>query len=139
MYHCPHHLFGTYLDSTPSNVLARINKAQTTFYQLLHKQIHLFIPRSKWFKTSDIHVDDIVLFFLEESQLKQRLVTWHYARVTTIVGTRLTLEYTIYPSSVKKYIERGPRQVVRIASEEELSKPPLGRASQSEGSNPAVV
>ena len=128
-----------YLDSTPSNVLARINKAQTTFYQLLHKQIHLFIPRSKWFKTSDIHVDDIVLFFLEESQLKQRLVTWHYARVTTIVGTRLTLEYTIYPSSVKKYIERGPRQVVRIASEEELSKPPLGRASQSEGSNPAVV
>ena len=120
-----------YLDSTPSNILARINKAQTTFYQLLHKQIHLFIPKSKWFKTSDIHVDDIVLFFLEESQLKQRLVTWHYARVTTIVGARLTLEYTIYPSSVKKYIERGPRQVVRIASEEELSKPPLGRVSRS--------
>jgi len=109
-----------YLDSCPSNMLARISEAQISFYSLLHKQIHLFIPKSKWFKTSEIFVNDIVLFFLDQSQLKQRLDTWHYARVKSISGTRITLEYTLYPSTTKKLIERRPREIVRIASEEEL-------------------
>ena len=62
------------------------------------------------------------MFFLQESNLKFRNLIWHYAKVTKIFGLRLTLEYVLNGS--RKTIERSKRQVVRIASEEELGLTP---------------
>lgn len=105
------------LDCSPSAVLDRLKSAQETWYRIFLKQAHLFVPRSKWFTSSDVAVGDIVLFFLE-SQLKA--TKWHYALVKEVKGHRLTLEYTLPPSDTKKLIERSKRDVVRIACEDEL-------------------
>ena len=66
-------------------------------------------------------MNDICLFFLQESNFKTRNLLWHYARVTKVSGSRLTLEYCISSSSTKRVIERSKRQVVRVATEEELN------------------
>jgi hypothetical protein len=108
------------VDCTPSQVFLRNCEAQQTFFKLLVKQIHLFIPKSKWFSSDEVFLGDLVIFFIGESELKLRSQVWHYGRVVEISGKRLTLEYTLYPSDTKKLIERSKRDVVRIASEDEL-------------------
>ena len=108
------------LDASPTQIVDRINEAQETFYQLLVKQIHLLVPKPKWFKTSHVSVGDIVLFFIEENLLKSRNQFWKYGIVTSISGSRLTIQYTTQNSFAKKLIERNKRDVVRIASESEL-------------------
>jgi len=82
--------------------------------------MHLFVPRPKWFRSSEITVGDIVLFFIEENQLKSRNQFWKYGIILAKSGQRLTIEYTVQSSFSKKKIERNMRDVVRIASESEL-------------------
>ncbi len=108
------------LDPCPSNVLARLNAAQEEWYKLFLKQLHLFIPRPKWYNTDDVSVDDIVLFFIEESSMKKRSMHWHYGVVAAIDGQKLTIEYTLPPSATRKSVQRSKRDVVRICSEDEL-------------------
>jgi hypothetical protein len=107
------------IDSTPSSVLQRICEVEQSFFALLIKTAHLYIPKSKWFSSDAVFINDIVLFFIEEPKF-QRSSPWHYARVKGINGKRLTLEYTIGNSKSKKLIERSKRQVIRIANENEL-------------------
>ena len=109
-----------FLDASPSNIIERINQAQETFFKLLLKQMHLFVPRPKWFRSSEIKIGDIVLFFIEENQLKSRNQFWKYGIILAKSGQRLTIEYTVQSSFSKKKIERNMRDVVRIASESEL-------------------
>ena len=108
------------VDCTPSQIFLRNCEVQKTFLKLLVKQIHLFIPKSKWFTSDQVFLGDLVMFFIGESELKPRSQVWHYGRVVEINGKRLTLEYTLFPSNTKKLIERSKRDVVRIASEDEL-------------------
>lgn len=108
------------LDSKPSVHLSRALDAQETFFKLLVDQIFLLVPRSKWYTSDEVFVNDIVLFFFDDSPLKPRSRPWHLARVIAVKGLRLTLEYCIGASSTFKNIERSKRSVVRIASEEEL-------------------
>jgi len=108
------------IDPTPSNLLARLSAAQEEWYKLFLKQLHLFVPKAKWYNGDEVCVGDIVMFFIEESPLKKRSMHWHYGIVTAIDGLRLTLEYTIPPSLTRKSLQRSKRDVVRIASEEEL-------------------
>jgi hypothetical protein len=97
------------IDVLPSACLIQEN-----FYELLLKRSHLFIPKSQWYTTDEIFIDDLVLFFIDESAFKPRNITWHYARVLSISGSRLTLNYS------GKILERSKRQVVRVCAEEEL-------------------
>ena len=102
------------IDLVPSACLSRAVKVQESFYELLLKRAHLFIPKSKWFKSDCLTAGDIVLFFIDDSSFKTRNIVWHYARVISINNSRLTLEFS------GKLLERSKRQVVRICSEEEL-------------------
>lgn len=102
------------IDVLPSAYLNRTINLQENFYDLLLKRSHLFIPKSQWYTTDEVFIDDLVLFFIEESAFKPRNVTWHYARVLSISGSRLTLNYS------GKILERSKRQVVRVCAEEEL-------------------
>ena len=110
------------LDVAPSLLLERAQEIEGCFFNLLMKRVHLLIPRSKWYDSDKIFPNDICLFFLTESEMKSRLTTWHYARVISVQGSRLILQYCINGSSSKSVIQRCKRQVVRICSEEELSK-----------------
>ena len=102
------------IDVLPSACLNRTINLQENFYELLLKRSHLFIPKSQWYTTDEIFIDDLVLFFIDESAFKPRNITWHYARVLSISGSRLTLNYS------GKILERSKRQVVRVCAEEEL-------------------
>ena len=102
------------IDLMPSACLSRAVKLQESFYELLLKRTHLFIPKSKWLKSDVVSIGDIVLFFIDDSSFKARNIVWHYARILNINNSRLTLEYS------GKTIERSKRQVVRVCSEEEL-------------------
>ena len=108
------------LTSKPSTMFERALDAQETFYKLLHKQMFLLIPRPKWFKSDQLSINDIVLFFLDDSPFKERSRPWHYGRVINLSGNQVTLEYTIGSSTTKKSISRTKRTCCRIASEEEL-------------------
>ncbi len=108
------------LDPCPSSVLARLSAAQEEWYKLFLKQLHLFIPRPKWYDSDNVYVNDVVLFFIEESPMKRRSMHWHYGVVVAIDGQRLTIEYTLPPSTTRKSVQRSKRDVVRIASEDEL-------------------
>jgi hypothetical protein len=108
------------INPSPSSILMRLSAAQEEWYKLFLKQLHLFVPKAKWYKTDEIFVGDIVLFFIDESLMKKRSMHWHYGVVTAIDGLRLTLEYTLPPSMNRKSLQRSKRDVVRIASEEEL-------------------
>lgn len=108
------------LTSKPSTMFERALDAQETFYKLLHKQMFLLIPRPKWFKSDQLSINDIVLFFLDDSPFKERSRQWHYGRVINLSGNQVTLEYTIGSSTTKKSISRTKRTCCRIASEEEL-------------------
>ena len=108
------------LDAPPSALLERMKEAQETWYALFLKQLNLFIPRSKWFKSDQVSVDDIVLFFIEECSVKKRSMKWHYGLVTSVTGQRLQITYTVPPSTTRKQIERSKRDVVPIASEDKL-------------------
>jgi hypothetical protein len=108
------------LDAPPSLILERAKEAQETFFRLASKQLHLLIPKPKWFKSSTIMAGDIVLFFMKENSLKASNQTWKYGSVKSISGQRLTIEYTLQGSFSKKLIERSVRDCVRIANESEL-------------------
>jgi hypothetical protein len=108
------------IDNTPSVVLERIQDVQEAWYKLFLKTLHLFVPRPKWYESDDVFVHDIVLFFIDDSPIKQRSMIWHYGVVVAIDGLRLTIEYTLPPSVTRKLIERSKRDVVRIAGEDEL-------------------
>jgi hypothetical protein len=73
------------------------------------KQAHLFVPRPKWFRSDDVNVGDVVLFFVEQELKSSR---WHYALVKEVKGRRLILEYTNPPSDSKKLIEKSKRDMV---------------------------
>ena len=94
--------------------------AQETFFKLLHKQLFLLIPKSKWYTSDEVFVNDYVLFFFEDSSFKPRSRPWHLGRVVSISGSRLTIEYNLGMSGSTKLIERSKRDCCRIASEEEL-------------------
>ena len=94
-----------FLDASPSNIIERINQAQETFFKLLLKQMHLFVPYPKWFRSSEITIGDIVLFFIEENRLKSRNQFWKYGIILAKSGQRLTIEYTVQSSFSKKKIE----------------------------------
>ena len=108
------------LDPSPSAMMKQLNEVQESFYRLLSKQIHLLIPKPKYHKESLVHVGDVVLFFIDESNFNKRSQSWKYALITKIEGTRLTLEYTNPPSDHKRYLQRNKREVVRIGRESEL-------------------
>ena len=108
------------LESNPSTILERVNQAQEAWYGLFLKQLHLFVPRPKWTKTDEVSIDDVVMFFIDESSLKKRSMVWHYGLVTAVEGQRLQITYTLPPSTARKCIQRSKRDVVRIASESEL-------------------
>ena len=108
------------IDPCPSTVLARLNAAQEEWYTLFLKQLHLFIPRPKWYNSDEVKVGDVVLFFLEEAPFKRRSMHWHYGLVLAVDGQKLTLEYTLTSGPTRKSVQRSKRDVVRIASEDEL-------------------
>ena len=109
-----------HIDLRPSSIYRRAIDAQETFFMLLHKHLYSLVPKSKWFSSDHIQLDDIVVFFFDDSPLKVRSRPWHFGRVIAIDGSRLTLEYTIGMSNVKKCIERSKRDCCRIAAEDEL-------------------
>ena len=91
------------------------------FFKLFVKRAHLFIPKSKWYSSDSIFVNDLCLFFLNDSQMKARLTKWHFGLVTEIKGSQVTLEYCLTDSGTRKTLTRCKRQLVRIAGEEELN------------------
>ena len=103
-----------------SSIYERAIEAQETFFELLHKHLYALIPKSKWFSTDNIAVNDIVIFFFDESQLKPRNRPWHLGRVISITKGRLIIEYTLGMSNSKKTIERTKRTCCRISAEDEL-------------------
>ena len=107
------------LNAAPSSLMERVNEVEECFFNNLLKFTHLLIPRSKWFQSDDLFVNDIVLFFIDEMHIKKRSMTWHYARVRSIDGQRVIVEYST-SSNTKKTLERSKRDLVRIASEDEL-------------------
>ena len=108
------------LESSPSNMLQKINEVQETFFNLLSKQLHLLIPKPKFHKDSEVFVGDIILFYVDESFFHKRTQPWLYGLVTKIEGVKLTVEYTTGKSFSKKYLQRNKREVVRIGKEVEL-------------------
>ena len=108
------------IDSSPTAILDKINGVQESFFRLLVKQIHLLVPRPKWFDESSVEKGDVVLFFTIENAFHARNQPWKYGKVVEIDGTRLTLEYTAGESFQKKEIVREKRNVVRLAHESEL-------------------
>jgi hypothetical protein len=108
------------MDTRLSAIHERAVEAQETFFKLLHKHIRSLIPRSKWFTSDHIAVNDLVLFFFEDSPLSSKSRPWHVGWVRVIDGSRLTIEYTIGMSDTKKAIERSKRDCCRIAAEDEL-------------------
>ena len=108
------------LDFKLSSMFERSLECQETFFRLLHKQLFLLIPKSKWYSSDQVCVNDIVLFFLDDSPLKSRSRPWHLGRIVSVSGGRVMIEYTIGMSHTKKLIERSKRSCCRIASEEEL-------------------
>ena len=108
------------LDTRISAMFERSLEAQETFFKLLRKQLTLLIPKSKWYTSDEVFVNDFVLFYFDESNFKPRSRPWHFGKVVSISGSRLTLEYTLGMSNTKKLIERSKRNCCRIANEEEL-------------------
>ena len=108
------------LPGSPSSMLERVQKVQEEFFRIFLKSLHLFIPCPKWFKSDLLEVNDIVVFFTQES-FKVHSCSWHYAQVTEVHGNRLTLRYFQGQQGSEKTIERQKRDVVRVASMEELN------------------
>lgn len=100
-------------------MLERVQRVQEEFFKIFLKSLHLFIPRPKWFKSDLLEVKDIVIFFIQES-FKVHSCIWHYAQVTGIQGNRLTLRY-FQGKGGERTVERQRRDVVRVASLEELN------------------
>ena len=109
-----------HIDFRLSSIHRRAIEAQETFFQLLHKHLYSLVPKSKWFSSDHIDLNDIVIFFFEDSLINHRSRPWHFGRVIAIDGSRLTIEYTVGMSDVKKAIERSKRDCCRISSEDEL-------------------
>jgi hypothetical protein len=107
------------IDATPSSSLERSFAAQEEWYKLFLRQLHLFVPSPKWFKTDQVATGDIVLFFLE-THMKSTGTTWHFGLVVAVSGLTVTIEYTVPPSNNKKSLQRSRRDVVRLAHESEL-------------------
>lgn len=107
------------IDATPSTSLERSFAAQEEWYKIFSKQLHLFVPTPKWFKTNKVATGDIVLFFLDV-HMKSTGTTWHFGLVVAVSGLTLTIEYTVPPSNLKKSLKRSRRDVVRLAHESEL-------------------
>ena len=108
------------IDSSPSQMIERNQEIEEHFFRLLLKRVHLFIPKSKWFKTDDIFVNDICLFFIDDPGFKPRSTKWHYGKVIAIKNNRISLSYKLPGSVSMKTIVRSARDVVRVASEGEL-------------------
>ncbi len=109
-----------FLDTAPTAIIDKIATIQDTFFSLLAKQLHLLVPRPKWFEDSMVEIGDVILFYTSENVFHARSIPWKYGLVKAISGSRLTIEYTIGDSFTKKTIERNKKQVVRIAHESEL-------------------
>ena len=108
------------LDASPSTMLKRILEVQETFFAISSKQLHLLIPKPKWFKSSKVAVEDIVMFYISENPLNPRNQFWKYGKVVAVSGQRLAIEYTVQNSFTKKQLERSIRDCVRITCESEL-------------------
>ena len=57
---------------------------------------YLLIPKSKWFTSDEVNIEDKALFFIDENLIKTRNQVWKYGLVTAISGQRITLEYTTH-------------------------------------------
>ena len=90
------------LDNCLSAMFQRSLDAQETSFKLLHKQLFLLIPKSKWYTSDEVFVNDYVLFFFEDSSFKPRSRPWHLGRVVSISGSRLTIEYNLGMSGSTK-------------------------------------
>ena len=108
------------MDSRFSAIHMRAIEAQEEFFKLLHKQIHSLVPKSKWFTSDHVALNDLVLFFFDDSNLKPWSRPWHVGWVRDINGSRLIIEYNIGMSDTKKVIERSKRDCCRISAEDEL-------------------
>jgi hypothetical protein len=109
------------IESRMSAMFERTLEAQETFFKLLHKQLFLLIPKSKWYTSDEVFINDLVIFYFDDSNFKLRSRPWHYGRVVEISGSRLLVEYTLGMSNSKKRVERSKRNCCRIAAEEELN------------------
>ena len=114
-----------YLEGTKTQMLEKINSSQSDFYKLFIDQVPSLIGKPKWPKSSEILVNDIILFFLEESKMGKKYMDWHYGRVLSIKKNAIEIQYTVGNGDVNvlskpKRLVRSRRDIVRIASESEL-------------------
>ena len=114
-----------YLEGTKTQMLEKINSSQSDFYKLFIDQVPSLIGKPKWPKSSEIFVNDIILFFLEESRMGKKYIDWHYWRVLSIKKNAIEIQYTVGNGDVNvlpkpKSLVRSRRDIVRIASESEL-------------------
>ena len=103
------------IDSCMSAMFERALEAQKTFFKLMYKQLFLFVPKSKWYTSDEVFVNDVILFFFDDSNFKPRSRPWHYGRVTKVEGSRLEVEYSLGMSHSKRFVERSKRNCCRIA------------------------
>ena len=114
-----------YLEGTKAQMLERVNSIQTDYYKLFVDLIPSLIAKPKWPISSNISINDIVLFFLEESKMGKKYMDWHYGRVLSINKNDIEVQYTVGKAEIQtiskvKTLIRSRRDLVRIASESEL-------------------
>ena len=107
------------LTNCPQTLLERNQLIQETWYNIFISKIHYLIPQPKWHRTSDIEVEDIVLFLFEDG-LASKLNTWRIGKVVGKEKSKLLISYKNNITSDEKVVKRNPRHVSKIFSSKEL-------------------
>jgi hypothetical protein len=117
---------GRILDPTvPSELLDRNRKIMSIFFEIMVDRLHhLQTKPNKWSTSSprQPEVDDIVMFKYNESN---SACDWKLGRVVTVQPRKVSIAYTIKTEAkaipVLKFLDRSPRDVVIVLSENELA------------------
>ena len=115
---------GISLQMSPNltKLLDRNRDIQQSWYQLFIDQIHLLAPKPpKWESTGRLPVpNDIVLFVVDDSELGKKGKTWRIGRVLEANTSKVKVEYTKGKKSKRSTLERNPRDISILFSQDEL-------------------
>jgi len=107
------------LSNCPQSILERNRLIQAEWYKIFISRIHHLIPQTKWNKSDEVKIGDIVLFIFEDG-ISKKLDIWKLGRVENIEKGKLLIKYTIPSSKTPKTIFRKSREVSKILSSDDL-------------------
>ena len=116
------------LSSSPTHLLKRLQQIQSYWYQLLLDRMHHLIPRpTKWTKSDNVTVEDIVTFRFKDND-SSKMEQWKIGKVVELLknGRAVLIAYpgpvSVIDNSLPKmrYVQRSPRDICIVSAASDL-------------------